>query len=262
MTCEEFERALDVWMAGDHGPQTAQALTGHAEVCASCARSWEPVRGLTGSDAVPQADPRQLGAVRRRLREAFDRAGHPVVRFGSVASPMGPIFVGVTDQGLCDVSFGQTSEDTYRGRLQSWSSEAWRDDAGVADATGQLEAYFAGRLTRFTLPIDLRQVTPFTEKVLRAADRIAFGRVSSYGSLARSLGSPGASRAVGGALGRNPVPIVIPCHRVLASGGRLGGFTGGLDTKRALLLLEGHDIPEPMVDLFGTPWQGPQSAGN
>ncbi len=250
MTCEEFERALDEWVAGDGDRYRVAAFEGHASVCSHCAPVWEPLRSLA-THRDQETGPDQRSAVRDRLRAAFDRAGHPVVRFGSVSSPVGPIFVGMTDQGLCDVSFGQPSESAYRGRLQAWSPDVWRDDDGVADATGQLDAYFSGRLTRFTLPVDLRQVTPFTAKVLRAADGVGFGKVTSYGRLARAIGSPGASRAVGGALGRNPVPIVIPCHRVLASGGRLGGFTGGLDTKRALLRLEGHDVPEATADLFG-----------
>tara|TARA_B100001123_G_scaffold91517_2_gene105327 strand:- start:379 stop:1167 length:789 start_codon:yes stop_codon:yes gene_type:complete len=252
MNCKRFARELNAWLAGDHRPESTDVLTRHAETCDSCARHWEPARGLRGLDAPYETSSQQLRAVRQRRKAAFDWAGHSVVRFGSIASPVGRIFVGATDEGLCDVSFRQTSDETYRGWLQKWSAEVWRDDESVSEATDQLEAYFAGRLTRFQLPIDLRQVTPFTEKVLRAVDGIAFGRVSSYGTLARSLGSPGASRAVGGALGRNPVPIVIPCHRVLASGGLLGGFTGGLDTKGALLRLEGHDIPEPTVGLYGT----------
>jgi len=158
--------------------------------------------------------------------------------------------VGATNKGVCDVTFGQPSERRYRARLLRQSPEVWRDDAGLEAVTEQLRAYFAGELTRFSLSVDMRQVPPFTARVLQETRKIRFGQVTSYGALAARIGSPGASRAVGGALGRNPVPIIIPCHRVIAQGGRLGGFTGGLPTKRILLGLEGYRLPEPSGRLF------------
>ena len=118
--------------------------------------------------------------------------------------------------------------------------EVLRDRDVVELAMTELEAYFQGRLSTFTVPVDLRGVTDFTRRVLRATRRIPFGTLLSYGDVASRIGSPRASRAVGGALGRNPVPIIVPCHRVIAQGGKLGGFTGGLETKRALLQIEGH----------------------
>jgi methylated-DNA-[protein]-cysteine S-methyltransferase len=99
--------------------------------------------------------------------------------------------------------------------------------------------YWRGPRRRFDLPIDLGGVSPFQRRVLRAARRIPAGRVLSYGDLARRIGQPRACRAVGQALGRNPVPIVIPCHRVVAGAGRLGGYVGGVARKRKLLAIEG-----------------------
>ena len=93
------------------------------------------------------------------------------------------------------------------------------------------------------MPIDLRGMTEFQHRVLDAASEIPFGRVESYGDIARRIQRPGASRAVGNALGRNPLPIVVPCHRVVTSGGQLGGYTGGLDIKRALMHIEGIEPP-------------------
>ena len=92
---------------------------------------------------------------------------------------------------------------------------------------------------RFDLRLDLSELTPFHRRVLLAAAEVPAGKVVSYGEIARRIGRPAGSRAVGQALGRNPVPIVIPCHRVVAAGGQLGGYTGGLDIKRKLLRLEG-----------------------
>jgi methylated-DNA-[protein]-cysteine S-methyltransferase len=103
----------------------------------------------------------------------------------------------------------------------------------------QLDAYFEGRRRAFELPIDWRLVRGFAGDVLRATARIPFGQVSSYREIAVEAGSPRAYRAAGNALGSNPIPIVVPCHRVLHAGGGLGGYTGGLDRKRFLLRLEG-----------------------
>ena len=164
------------------------------------------------------------------------------VRYGVTETPLGPVWLGVSERGLCDVALGVPSEQRYRARLARWVADARCDNRAVAAAAGELEAYFAGRLTQFSLALDLARVTPFTLRVLHAARRIAFGCVTGYGDIARDIGAPAASRAVGGALGRNPVPIVVPCHRVVTRARRLGGFTGGVDLKRALLRLEGHAL--------------------
>ncbi len=139
------------------------------------------------------------------------------------------------------MTLDEPSEDAYRARLAKKAPEVRRDDHALAAVLAELEAYFAGRLTRFTVPIDLRAVTDFTARVLRATRSIPFGKVRSYAHVARRVRAPGASRAVGRALGRNPVPIIVPCHRVIMHDGRVGGFTGGVYAKRALLWIEGHE---------------------
>jgi methylated-DNA-[protein]-cysteine S-methyltransferase len=255
MTCDEFGGQLDRLVTGDLRDSVETAMRRHAVSCGACGLAWGQVHGLRRLLAAATADDDEPGAMdvrraRSRLRSAFDRAGHPVIRFGRLQTPVGTLFVGTTDTGVCDVTFGQSSEQRYRERLQRQSPEVWRDDAGLAPVTEELLAYFAGELTRFSLPVDLRQVTAFTARVLRETRKIEFGQVMSYGQLAAQIGSPGASRAVGGALGRNPVPIIVPCHRVIAQGGRIGGFTGGLPTKRTLLRLEGHRSPDPSRMLF------------
>lgn len=164
------------------------------------------------------------------------------VRFDSIATPVGTVFVGVSDRGVCDVAIGETSERRYRARVERWASEARRDREAAAAALGEIGEYFAGRRTRFTAAVDLTGVTAFTARVLREAMRIPFGGVASYGELARRIGAPRASRAVGGALGRNPVAIIVPCHRVVTGARRLGGFSAGLAVKRALLRREGHTL--------------------
>jgi methylated-DNA-[protein]-cysteine S-methyltransferase len=253
MTCDQFVRRLEELVIGDLRETIVTAMRRHADGCGDCGLDWNRVQTLRGVLTRVADDEPDAEAVRRarvQLRSAYDRAGHPAVRFGRFQTPVGVLFVGVTDQGVCDVTFGQPSEQRYRARLLKRSPEVWRDDAGLATVSEELQAYFGGALTRFSLSVDLRQVTPFTARVLRETRKIRFGQVTSYGALAARIGSPGASRAVGGALGRNPVPIIIPCHRVIAQGGRLGGFTGGLLTKRTLLGLEGFRLPEVAPKLF------------
>ena len=248
MTCDQFVSKLDRLLTGDLRVTTVTAMRQHAARCAACGLEWGCVHGLRGVLAIAADDAPGATAVRQaraRLRSTFDRAGHPAIRFGRIQTPVGILFVGVTDKGVCDVTFGQCSERRYRGRLLRRSPEVRRDDAGLRKVSEELNAYFAGELSSFSLSVDLRQVTPFTARVLRETRKIRFGQVTSYGALAARIGSPGASRAVGGALGRNRVPIIIPCHRVIAQGGRLGGFTGGLPTKRILLRIEGCRFPEP-----------------
>ena len=116
---------------------------------------------------------------------------------------------------------------------------ALRDPDALADVERQLAEYFAGSRRRFDLEVDLRPLTRFQRRVLEAAREIPYGRVVPYAELARRIGRPRASRAVGNALGHNPVGIVVPCHRVVKSDGGLGGYTGGVEFKERLLALEG-----------------------
>lgn len=254
MTCDEFANRLDDLVAGDRARPARTELGRHADGCPACRDAWQRTvwfeAGLLSAVAADDPGPDDVRVARERLRAALGEAGHPTIRFGAASTPIGTVFIAMTDQGVCDLTFGQTSERSYRAALLQRAPEAWRDDAELSPVVEQLRAYFAGTLTRFTVPVDLRQVTPFTARVLRETQKIRFGRVSSYGAVAAGLGAPGASRAVGGALGRNPVPIIVPCHRVLAQGGRLGGFTGGVATKRILLGVEGHQFPESPATLF------------
>lgn len=146
------------------------------------------------------------------------------------------IHLAASDRALMYLSLG--------GELGGERIEA-ADHPVLREAARQLRAYFAGKLRRFDLPLDLRG-TPFQQRVWSELLRIPFGETRSYGELARAIGNPNASRAVGAANGRNPIAIVVPCHRVIGSDGGLCGFGGGLDYKRRLLDLERDAVNPPL----------------
>lgn len=139
-----------------------------------------------------------------------------------------------TEDGVGQVRLGGRGRG-IGGRTKGESSlvRRWR-----MTAKGELDAYFTGQLCRFSTPCDLRGLPPFTQAVLKIASKIPYGEVRSYRWVAEQLGSPKAARAVGNALARNPIPIIIPCHRVIRADGSLGGYALGLDWKRRLLELE------------------------
>lgn len=149
-------------------------------------------------------------------------------------SPLGPVVIAATDKGVAGIWF--------EGQKHMPSHDGWPVDASnpfVQQAIAQLRDYFDGKRTSFDLPLDLQTGTPFQQSVWRALLAIPHGATTNYGSLSRGIGAPTATRAVGAAVGRNPVSIVVPCHRVLGTGGALTGYAGGLDRKSALLKLEG-----------------------
>jgi methylated-DNA-[protein]-cysteine S-methyltransferase len=149
----------------------------------------------------------------------------------TIDSPIGPLVLAGGENGLTNLRMtDQTHEPPGRDR--------WREDrAGFSDVIEQLHAYFAGELTRFDLALDLHG-TEFQRRVWQALLEIPYGETRSYGELAEHVGSPGASRAVGLANGRNPIAIIVPCHRVIGADGSLTGYGGGLERKETLLALE------------------------
>jgi methylated-DNA-[protein]-cysteine S-methyltransferase len=150
-------------------------------------------------------------------------------------SPLGRIRLAANPQGLCGVWF--------EGHEDSPDASHWAPDPNHAllqQATRQLGEYFAGQRRQFDLPLDLSAGTPFQQSVWRALLDIAFGQTCSYGTVSAAIGKPTAVRAVGGAIGRNPLSIVVPCHRVIGANGALTGYSGGMQRKVALLQLEGR----------------------
>jgi methylated-DNA-[protein]-cysteine S-methyltransferase len=190
--------------------------------------------------AAASVPPLDLGALRDRLAADAAEAGILDVAHGTYDSPLGPLTVMVTPRGLVRLSYPGEGIDAQLQELADLVSPRILEAPARTDAVRrQLDDYFAGRRHAFDVPIDWRLVRGFAAGVLQATARIPFGSVSSYREIAAEAGSPNAYRAAGNALGSNPVPIVVPCHRVLHAGGGLGGYTGGLERKRYLLRLEG-----------------------
>jgi methylated-DNA-[protein]-cysteine S-methyltransferase len=171
-----------------------------------------------------------------------------------VDSPVGPLLLAATGEGLVLVVFhapesGSTAEralDRLRGRFGPETQGEPGARERLEPARAELAAYFAGKLRTFTVPLDWSLTGGFHARVLRElAASVPYGATAGYQDLADRVGEPGAARAVGVAMGANPLPVVVPCHRVVASDGGIGGFGGGLPTKRALLALEGV-LPEPL----------------
>ena len=187
--------------------------------------------------AVPSLD---LDALRSRLAHRAADEGLLDVAYGTHDSPLGTLTVMVTPRGLIRLSYpGEGIDDQLRELADRVSPRILEAPERTDEVRRQLDAYFDRRRRSFDVPIDWRLVRGFAAGVLRATARIPFGSVSSYREVATEAGSPNAYRAAGNALGSNPIPIVVPCHRVLHAGGGLGGYTGGLERKRYLLELEG-----------------------
>jgi methylated-DNA-[protein]-cysteine S-methyltransferase len=177
-------------------------------------------------------------AAERFASRAADE-GHIDVAYTTVDSPIGRLLAAVTRQGLARLGFGQESHDTILEDLSRRISPRVVEAPGrVDDVRRQLDEYFAGSRQRFTLPLDWALMQGFARKVLQRTNEIPYGEVRTYREVAELAGNERASRATGNALGSNPIPIVVPCHRVIRTGGGLGGYGGGLEIKQLLLDLE------------------------
>lgn len=162
----------------------------------------------------------------------------------TVTSPCGPLCCIVDEPGaVVRIEFASCRDgESFRRRLQAVGDRLMEDRKRTGEVRRQLGEYFAGRRRRFELPL-APEGSPFQQRVWAVLQSIPYGETRSYGELARALGRPGASRAVGAANGANPIPIVIPCHRVIGADGSLTGFGGGLEAKKLLLDLEARHRP-------------------
>jgi methylated-DNA-[protein]-cysteine S-methyltransferase len=190
-------------------------------------------------DALTATDDKAIGRLHARLVAAAERDGVLDVAYRTIATPIGELLLAGTERGLVRVAFPRQGHDEVLASLaQTVSPRVLRAPGRLDQVSRQLDEYFDGRRTVFDLPLDFRLATGFRRAVLAHLPAIPYGRTESYAQVAAAAGSPKAVRAVGSACARNPLPVVVPCHRVVRSDGTAGGYAGGPDAKRVLLTLE------------------------
>jgi methylated-DNA-[protein]-cysteine S-methyltransferase len=197
----------------------------------------EPVEPVpTPADAY---DPADLERLHDRLVAAAAVDGSLDVAYRTLDSPLGVLLLAATERGLVRLAYEREDHDQVLAALAAKvSPRVLRAPRRLDEAARQLDDYFAGRRRQFEVPVDLQLSAGFRREVLQHLRTIGYGRTETYTEVAAATGRPRAVRAVGSACSTNPVPVVVPCHRVLRTDGTLGGYVGGLGAKRTLLLLE------------------------
>lgn len=197
---------------------------------------------MTNSDPfapLPRVDAVAAARLHARLVAAAERDGLLDVAYRTIATPVGELLLAATARGLVRVAYAREDHDAVLARLaDAVSPRILRAPARLDAVSRQLDEYFAGRRRVFDVPLDLRLSTGFRRDVLAHLPEIGYGHTESYAQVAAAAGRPRAVRAVGSACATNPLPVVVPCHRVVRSDGSSGGYVGGPDAKHALLTLE------------------------
>lgn len=194
---------------------------------------------------IPAPSEDAMARLRTSLAERAAQEGLLDVAYAAVDSPLGPLTISATPLGIIRIAFDNEALDDVLSELAAKvSPRILSAPARLDQARRELDEYFAGRRTTFDLPLDWSLSRGFRREVLTATARIPYAATSTYGKIAAAAGSPKAFRAAGTALATNPIPVIVPCHRVLPASGVTGGYRGGGDRKRQLLRLEaGHGVP-------------------
>jgi methylated-DNA-[protein]-cysteine S-methyltransferase len=175
----------------------------------------------------------------RRFRDAAARESLLDVAYDLVDTPVGTLLVAATERGVCRIAYDPDPEAELERLGRAFGVRVLRSPRPIDPVRRELDEYFAGRRQRFDLDVDVALLADFNRRVLRELARVPYGEVVTYGELAARAARPRAARAVGTVMNRNPLPIVLPCHRVIGANGKLVGYGGGLARKEALLRLEG-----------------------
>ncbi|HEV2997801.1 MAG TPA: methylated-DNA--[protein]-cysteine S-methyltransferase [Solirubrobacteraceae bacterium] len=200
---------------------------------------------LRAAAAPTPSEEERAARAARRLSARAAAEGLAEIAYAPVDSPFGALLAAGTDRGLVRLAFPEEPLDEVLDRLaRRLSPRIVEAPAALDPVRRELDEYFAGTRHEFEIAIDRALMSPFARRVLDATSAIPYGSVGTYTEMAAAAGSPRGSRAAGNALGSNPIPIIVPCHRVLRTGGNLGGYGGGLHRKRWLLELEGALTPE------------------
>jgi methylated-DNA-[protein]-cysteine S-methyltransferase len=246
--CAAIEPDLVASATGEATPAAAERVEEHVRRCTDCRNEFARYRAIEGVvgqlRAAPSAPSPDEARARERLVARLADVRRQRMTYGVFPSPLGPILIARTQDGVSLVEYLGDDGDVGRSVLGRGAGlDAIEDSIAVEVFYQELLEYLDGRRNRLEWPIDLRLArSDFHRGVLRATSAIPYGAVCSYAGLARELGKPTASRAVAQALRRNPLPIIVPCHRVIGSSGALVGYAGDkVDLKRRLLAVEGID---------------------
>ena len=175
----------------------------------------------------------------RRFRDAAAQERLLDVAYDLVDSPIGRLLVAATERGLCRIAYDAEPEQELERLARVFGIRVLRSAKPIDAARRELDEYFEGKRRRFDIPVDVALLADFNRRVLGELARVPYGEVVTYGELAARAARPRAARAVGTVMNRNPLPIVLPCHRVIGANGKLVGYAGGLERKEQLLRLEG-----------------------
>ncbi len=243
--CSDIEPEIVASATGDADPTTDERVQRHIGRCAPCADEYQRYRAVEGVVDVIRRAPAPVaaaGRARKRLEASLHDLRHRIMTYRIFPSPLGQILIAQSEQGVSLVEYLGSRTDVRHSRLaQARGVEAVEDGADVEVLYRELMEYLEGKRTRLEWPLDLRLVrSDFHRHVLSATAEIPYGAVTSYAGLACQVGRPTAARAVAQALRWNPLPIVIPCHRVIGTSGALTGYAGDkIGLKQQLLTTEG-----------------------
>ncbi|MBA2468104.1 MAG: methylated-DNA--[protein]-cysteine S-methyltransferase [Chloroflexia bacterium] len=236
--CDIAESVMPDLIFGDLNQADEAWVREHTVTCNYCANIMHGLQDVCSALDECAEDVCEAAADRRPSSTMC--LGIPEARYGFMESPVGDVLVAASDRGVVEVSYlDHTGPYESLRELEQRGYLVYERQDRVQPVVDQLREYFGHERRTFNLPVDLGGVSDFTRSVLDSTVHIPYGKVQTYGDVASAIGKPKASRAVGNALGRNPVPVIIPCHRVIRSSGAMGWYTGGPDIKRALLGIEG-----------------------
>jgi len=244
--CDIAEAAMPDLVIGDLAPADEAWVREHTITCNYCANVLHSLERVCASlDECDETIAKSTGRSRPATTMCL---GIPEARYGFMDSPVGEVLVATSGNGVVEVSY-LDNHDRYDAlrELERRGYLVYERQDAVRPVIGQLDEYFTGGRHDFDVAVDLGGVSDFTRSVLEATYKIPYGKVQTYGEIAGAIGRPKASRAVGNALGRNPIPVIIPCHRVILSSGAMGWYTGGPEIKRTLLGIEGVRYVAPDV---------------
>ncbi len=237
--CDLCCDALPGYVCGDLKFLDKQWIDEHTAACGYCQRQltgFQRLDHLLSEFEQDRCSEMKAPAFTKRTRE--------VAKYGSMESPVGPLLIAATDAGVVEITFGRhTSNQEFFSHVIERGFDPVPDQQAINPVVNQLKEYFQGSRNVFDVPVDFTGLTPFARDVLQATAAVPFGGTATYSEIAKKISNPGAARAVGNALGKNPVPIILPCHRVVPADHSIGKYTGGVDIKVSLLSIEGALLP-------------------